>query len=480
MNSWKQITEIATSLPAGVRLWESSSASDPAQSRLAELARKRPGSKVIELPAERLKQAEALLGSADPLLTRVELESGGASDSVALDLALIEEFCKLFESSKVFENQPSAEAFASLRGRLDAIAARGQPAGAKRPAELVRAALPALIEVLTRLQTLSNDRLYLHPDQVASVAKDRKTIADKFVDLRRREGELADVIRKAPGKEADFVERAANLVDERTALEAEQARLEASYQGTRLVGLLDPRRKPVFDPPLDPANIDVEVLRERRAMLGAKLKSLDEELEKLKPRLPDLGRDPAGSSIRADWWTFNQVLRWNGSKEANAALDRTDLYEFLFGQGVLYTELTREAMAIQTWLQTLIEEYDVQTKTLQEVRDFAKQGNVLLAEKRMSKVARKFKGLGYRRCDEAIQEGKRPLLEAQRIGVEIEEYLGKRKGFLGKMFKDGGTKTQLETRLSAVRGQVAALPKCEIKTAVQDLCTKLEGSLRSA
>ena len=481
MNSWKQTTELATSLPIGTSLWESRSASEPvpAHIRLAELARTRPGSAAIDIQKERLKHAEAVLGLAEQVMTRIELESAPNPEAL-LDVALVEEHGALFEARKVFENSPRSETLASIRGRIEGWLARGPAKEAKHPTEVVKQALPVLIEVLTRVQTLSNDRLWLHPEQATALAKDRKEMADKFVDLRRREGELAEVVRKAPGKEADFVERAATLVEERTAVEADQARREASYQKTGVVGLLDPRRKPVFDPPLDLANIDVEVLRERRAMLNAKLKALDEELEKLRLRVPEIGRDPAGSSLHPNLWALNQVLRWNGSKESNPILERSELYEFVYGQGAFYSELTREATAILTWLQTLIEEYDTQTKVLLEVREFAKQGNVLLAEKRMAKLPRKFKGLGYRRCDEAIQEGKRPLVEAQRIGVEIEEYLGKRKGLFGKMFKDSGTRSQLENRLSGVRGQVASLPKCEIKTAVQDLCTKLEASLKAA
>ena len=483
MNSWKQTTELAISPALGGSLWESRAATEivSAQVRLAELARTRAGSQPKELPAERLKHALSVLSLAEQSLTQIELDTSETPTNETIrQLAFVEAYSSLFEARRVFENQPQSELFETLRGRSQAIVSRWQAAEVKRPMELLREAAPALQEILSRLQTLSSERLFIHPEQAAAVAKDTKEIAEKLVDLRRREGEVAETIRKAPGKEADFIERASTLVDERTSLEAEQARREASYQRSGIVGLLDPRRKQVFDPPIDLANIDVEVVRERRALLGGKLRSLDEELEKLRTRLPDLARDPEGSSISPDLWALNQVLKWNGSKDAVPVLDRLDLYEFLYGQGKLYTELTREMDAIQAWLQSLVEEYELQSKGLQEIRDFAKQGNVFLAEKRMSKLARKFKGLGYRRCDEAIQEGMRPIREAQRISAEIDEYLSKRKGLFGKMFKDGNTRSQLENRIVGVRGQVASLAKCELKTAVQDLCTKLEASLRAS
>ena len=70
------------------------------------------------------------------------------------------------------------------------------------------------------------------------------------------------------------------------------------------------------------------------------------------------------------------------------------------------------------------------------------------------------------------------MRDAKRAESEVEEYLKKRQGLMGKLFKEKDTLRKLESSIGAVRSQAAALPKGELRDVVTALCQKLEASLK--
>jgi predicted nucleic acid-binding Zn-ribbon protein len=157
---------------------------------------------------------------------------------------------------------------------------------------------------------------------------------------------------------------------------------------------------------------------------------------------------------------------------------REDVFGFIFKQGEFYQDVIAGMERTIKFMETLAAEHAHQVQTLQDLVEVIKQGGVLQAEKRLSKLERKFRGVSYRRCDEAIQEAVRPLRDAKRAESEVEEYLKKRQGLMGKLFKDKDTLRKLETSISAVRSQAGALPKGELRDVVTGLCQKMEASLK--
>lgn len=190
--------------------------------------------------------------------------------------------------------------------------------------------------------------------------------------------------------------------------------------------------------------------------------------------------EASNRSVNPLFVCLNRVWRLNQRKEYHAILDRQDLCEFVFKTGSLYTEIVSELQEMIQSLEALLEEHARQVQAVQEIKSLVKKGAVSQAEKRMTKIERKFKGVSYRRCDEAIQEATRPLREAKRVSSEVDDYMAKRKGFMGKLFKDKDTRRKLDSEISRLRSEAASIPKGELRNSVSDLCQQMESTLKAS
>lgn len=437
-----------------------------------------------------LALARGLVALCDSILSTLQSEPATPPDSI-IQLALVDESLSACEARKIFTNPEDQASLAALRQRSQALLTQWQEQKRfeKTPLDHIRPMLPPVVEVLNRVQTLLNERLFIHPDHADAVLKDRKELAEKSNSLRQREIQCLEAWRalegekKKPGftdeknKEQELCEKAVDLVQERKTLDQEVANRESQYPSQPKVGWLDARRKPVFEA-FDKNSIDVELVKERRGILNVRLKMLDEELAKAEKRIPDFFRDEANGTVNALLWPLSQMLKFRGDASHHPLLEQKDLYEAPFRKGSLYFETVREVEEILGLLQNYLDDHGRQTHALQEIKNLAKQGNVFLAEKRMAKIERRFKDISYRRIDEAIQEALRPFRETQRLSADVDAYAAKRKTFWGKIFKDNEARQKLDNQISSARSQVSRLQKCELKSAVNELCDKLEASLR--
>lgn len=455
------------------------------------------------------------------------VNSSEFSLDAALNIAICLEYLDWMKASISQTESEDLSLITSMQEQAEGIVSQWTESGSlqEKPSTYARSVAQGLIDVLQPAQRLANDRLFVRPEIEAAVQNDRKDLSKETGDLKKSETDLVaqwtkvaedlqrigitgeagadkpvrDRLNKESGEQGpdgkasqtlakiselenrrnDIAGRARQLFDEETRLREEAARREEALSVKSSISQLDMRRNSVI-PGFDITSIGADETKQARSVLSGKLNSLDEGLQKLSTEVSEQCLDPATGGVNPLFLCLNRVWRLNRRKEYHAILERRDLCEFVFKSGSLYSEIVSELKDITQYLQSLLDEHEQQVQAVQEIKDLVKKGAVFQAEKRMAKMERKFKGVSYRRCDEAIQEATRPLREAKRVSSEVNDYLSKRKGFMGKLFKDKDTLRKLDNEISRLRSETMSLPKSELRDSVSEMCQKMEGALKAS
>ena len=469
---------------------------------------------------------ESVLSAVRQTVEGLEKADEGSLDGV-LNLAISIEYLDWLKIPASGVDPKEAASIASLLEQSESVVSRWTESGLLQdnPSAQARSVARELIEGLQSAQRLANDRLFVRPEVEVAVQSDRKDLLKETTDLKNRETELVSMwtkveenlkrlgitgepgadkaVRERLSKEAseqgadgkagqalaklsdlenrrkDVAGRARQLLDEESRLREEASRREDALSVKSRVSQLDMLRTSVI-PGYDASNIDADEVKQARSVLSGKLNSLDEGLQNASEKISEECMEASNRSVNPLFVCLNRVWRLNQRKEYHAILDRQDLCEFVFKTGSLYTEIVSELQEMIQSLEALLEEHARQVQAVQEIKSLVKKGAVSQAEKRMTKIERKFKGVSYRRCDEAIQEATRPLREAKRVSSEVDDYMAKRKGFMGKLFKDKDTRRKLDSEISRLRSEAASIPKGELRNSVSDLCQQMESTLKAS
>jgi len=443
-----------------------------------------------------------------------------------LNIAISLEYLEYLKSDGALQARDEGQSIEQAHEQVERIASGWLESGAV--SEPIRGHLrklaQGLIEALQAAQRIGNDRLFVRPEVESAVQADRREMMKAVGELKKREVEILDGWRKteeefvrigitgdrepdealrnklkqeaseqgSEGKASqtlskladlelrrqDLSNRARQLVDEESNLAKDALEREAKLGEKSSISQLDPRRNFLMHG-FDPLSIDADVAKQARTVLSGKLNSLDEKLQEVSEKVPAECRTESGDAVDLLFCCLNRVWKLNRRQEYHPLLGHSDLCEFLFKSGTFYFELVAELQRAIDSLQTLVDEHAQQVTAVQEIKDLVKKGAVFQAEKRMAKIERKFKGVGYRRCDEALQEATRPLREAKRISTEVDDYLSKRKGLMGKLFKDKDALRRLDSEIGRVRSEASSLPKSEFRDTLSALCQKLESQLKA-
>ncbi len=459
--------------------------------------------------------------------TVVESTQGSGAPALddVLDVAIALEYLDFVEGSGAALSEGDSASISSAREQLQKCAEDWVQNGAlsEAPGAHARKLAGSLTEAVQVMERVANKRLFINLEKQEAVLVDRKELGAAVGPLKARESELLDLWGKVvedlnrlgltgdPGndeavkarlkeesgaaggdgkavqnlkkledleaRQQDLASRACQLLEEEAFLKSDAQRREEKLEDQSFISQFDVRRESIL-PDFDPANINVEDVKQARAILSGHLVSLEGRLREVIETLPPECLTPSGDGVNLRFVCLNRIWKLNRRQEFLPMILREDVFGFIFKQGEFYQDVIAGMERTIKFMETLAAEHAHQVQTLQDLVEVIKQGGVLQAEKRLSKLERKFRGVSYRRCDEAIQEAVRPLRDAKRAESEVEEYLKKRQGLMGKLFKDKDTLRKLETSISAVRSQAGALPKGELRDVVTGLCQKMEASLK--